>query len=98
MLTPVTVLARITAKNGLEDAVFSELLTLVDSTRREEGCITYDLYRSSCDPAVFIFHETWRSQEDLDRHFEMPHLLAFRSKAGEMLTNPAELTFWERVS
>jgi quinol monooxygenase YgiN len=97
MLTPVTVLARITAKAGLEDAVFSELVTLVEKTRREEGCITYDLYRSSSDPSIFTFHETWRSREDLERHFEKPHLLAFRTKAADMLTKPAELSYWDRV-
>ena len=97
MSSPVTVMARITAKSGLEDAVFSELVSLVDSTRREKGCITYDLYRCEHDPAVFMFHETWRSREDLQRHFEMPHLLEFRRKAIEMLVNPAELSYWDRM-
>ena len=54
-------------------------------TRSEEGCINYDLHQSKEDLSRFMFYENWKSQEDLDKHLQMPYLTAFREKAGDLL-------------
>jgi len=40
----LTIVARITAKEGHRDLVKEELLKLIEVTRQEEGCINYDLH------------------------------------------------------
>ena len=94
----ITVLARIKAKAGMEEKVKQELLSMVGLTRKEAGCINYDLHQSAESKGHFMFYENWRSQKDLDDHLAMPYFKAFMEKAGEILAEPGEITFWEKIS
>lgn len=94
----VTVVAKFTAKPGLEDTVRQEVLNLVGPTREEAGCINYDLHQSLDDPAKLILYENWVSKDDLDKHLTMPYLEAFKAKADELLAEPLDITLWEMIS
>jgi quinol monooxygenase YgiN len=94
----ITVIAHFKAKQGMEERLQSELLALVKPSRSDEGCINYDLHRAIDDPALFIFYENWQSKEHLDRHSVTSHVQAFRSKAEELLAQPAELITLEMIS
>jgi quinol monooxygenase YgiN len=76
----VTVLALVKAKDGMEETVREELLSLVNPTRSEPGCMNYDLHQATEDKALLMFYENWKSMEDLERHRETAHLKAFREK------------------
>lgn len=93
----VTVLALFKAKPGLEEEVKRELMALQGPTRSEEGCINYDLHQSQEDASRFMFYENWKSQEDLDKHLQMPYLTAFRGKAGDLLAEPTSITLHNRI-
>ena len=60
-MSNLTVVAKVTAKKDSVDNVKSELLKLITPTRKENGCIEYNLHQDNDDPAVFIFYETWES-------------------------------------
>jgi len=94
----VTVFARMKAKDGMEEDVRQGLLSLARQTKSEEGCIDYELHQSVDDKALFMFYENWRSKEDLDKHFEMPYLTSFLQKADQILSQPADVTLWEKIS
>ncbi|MCK4817457.1 antibiotic biosynthesis monooxygenase [bacterium] len=94
----VTVFARMKAKDGIEENVRKELMSLVPQTRSEEGCINYDLHQSVDEKTLFMFYENWRSKEDLDKHLEMPYLKSFLEKADKILAEPVDVTLWEKVS
>ncbi|MBX9822292.1 MULTISPECIES: antibiotic biosynthesis monooxygenase [Nitrobacteraceae] len=40
-------------------------------SRAEQGCINYDLHRSTEDPELWCVYENWRSADDLAAHFEL---------------------------
>ena len=94
----LTIVARIKAKEGMEETVKKELLALVAPTRSEAGCINYDLHQSKKDKGLFMFYENWRSKEDLDEHLQKPNLKAFFGKAAEVLAEPVDISFWEMIS
>ncbi len=94
----LTVVAKIVAKPGLEEKVKAELLNLITPTRKEAGCINYDLHRSQDNKAQFLFYENWVSRQDLDDHLKTPHLEAFLGKSQELLAEPIEITFWDMIS
>jgi quinol monooxygenase YgiN len=96
--TPLTVLARIRALPGHEHEVKAALLALIPPTRRERGCLNYDLHQSTDDPTLFIFHENWHSRAHLDTHLEQPHLDAFEQQTQGLLAEPVEITFWEIIN
>jgi quinol monooxygenase YgiN len=94
----VTVLALVKAKEGMEETVRGELLSLVNPTRSEPGCINYDLHQATDDKSLFMFYENWKTMEDLEKHRERPHLKAFKEKAGGLLAKPLEVSIFEMIS
>jgi quinol monooxygenase YgiN len=94
----VSVIARIRAREGREDAVRAALMALIAPTTAEKGCISYDLHQSTEDPALFMFYENWLSREDLEDHLQTPHLSAWRAIATELLADPIEITLWKLLS
>ncbi len=94
---PVTVVARLRAKPGKEQQLRELLLSLVAASRKDAGCLNYDLHQSKQDPAQFIFHENWASQAHLDQHLAKPDLKAALDKAGQMVAEPPQITLWERI-
>jgi len=93
----VTVIATIKAKAGCEAAVEKELLALIPPTLTEEGCINYDLHRSSDDPRIFLFYENWRSKRDLDLHLEKPYLKRFGERTENLLDGDVEILLFEKI-
>lgn len=94
----IKLIAVVTAKEGLEETVKQELLSLVEPTRAEAGCISYDLHQAIDDKSLFVFYENWRSMEDLEKHRQTPHLRAFGQKADGLLAKPVEVTLLEILS
>jgi quinol monooxygenase YgiN len=37
-------------------------------SRKEPGCVRFEVYHSNNDPTKFLLHERWDSQEHLDVH------------------------------
>lgn len=96
--TTLTLVARIKAKDGMEEKVRRELMSLLSPTRLEAGCIDYNLYQSTDDKSLFMFFEDWASKDDLEKHRQMPYLKAWKEKAKELLEEPAEVTLWEMIT
>jgi quinol monooxygenase YgiN len=76
----VILTAMVKAKPGQEDAVKQALLSLVEPTRKEPGCLCYNLHQSKADPTQFMFYEQWASKEDLSAHGKTPHMKALGAK------------------
>ena len=93
----IAVVARISARPGKESEVRDELQKLVLETRREAGCLVYDLHLSKSNPREFLFYEQWRSQADLELHFQTPHIKNLQTRADELLASPTEITIWESI-
>jgi len=87
----LTVVALIQAVPGKSALLKAELEKLVRATRRENGCVQYDLHQDNTDPDRFLFYENWASRELWQAHLASAHLLAFR-QATEGLT---QTTLWE---
>jgi quinol monooxygenase YgiN len=94
----LTVVAKIKAKPGLEEKVKQEVLGLIAPTRKEPGCLNYDLHQDQEDKSVLLLYENWVSRKDLDDHLKLPHMVAFLGKAGELLAEPVEIKFYHMVS
>jgi quinol monooxygenase YgiN len=93
----LTVTAKVKAKPGNEAAVRKELLSLVGPSRKDPGCVNYDLHQSQSDPTSFLFHENWESREHLDRHLAKPDLQAILGRVAQMVAEPPEISLWEKI-
>jgi quinol monooxygenase YgiN len=80
----LTVVAKVVAKKDFIEIVRNELLKLIEPTRKEDGCIEYNLHQDNEDPAIFIFYETWESLACLEQHMETDHFKNFVASAGDL--------------
>jgi len=94
---PVTVVVRLKAQKGREAQVRQELHNLLAPTRAEQGCLNFDMHENPADPALFLFHENWTSEDDLKRHFETSHIKRWITLAESLLAEPLDLTKWRKV-
>jgi quinol monooxygenase YgiN len=97
MSEPLTVVARVRAKAGQEARLRQELQRLVAPTCAEEGCLRYDLHESTTEPGWFLLYETWKSEADLQAHFQTPYLKAFFQMVPELADGPSEITKWTKL-
>ena len=81
----LTNLAFFRAKPGQTKSLGKALTDLVNPTRQEAGCISYDLHQSLQDSDSWFVYENWRSSTDLDAHMQTAHIKAFLDLAPSLL-------------
>ena len=94
----LTVVAEMLAQPGREAELERQLLALVEPTRKEEGCVQYDVHRATDEAGRFVFYENWASRDLLERHLGSPHLTAFREAAGGLLAEPPRIVTYTRIA
>ncbi|ARO86971.1 antibiotic biosynthesis monooxygenase [Nitrosospira lacus] len=89
--TTVRVLARITARPDKIEELTPILRGLVGETRKESGCISYQLLQNRADPGDFTFVEEWESDSAIDSHFITAHLQNAFSEAASLLMKEPDI-------
>ncbi len=80
----LTVVARIRAAQGKGDALAALLAEQAAAVRSAEpGCLAYRPHRSTRDPELFLFYETYVDEAAYEAHRAAPHLAAFRRHREE---------------
>ncbi|MDX3118140.1 putative quinol monooxygenase [Streptomyces scabiei] len=90
---PLTVVARMRAKDGREAALHDALTALLAPTRQAPGCLTYELHTEVGEPARFWFYEVWRHPEDHASNLESPHITGFLGQTASLLDGDLEVHF-----
>ena len=60
---------------------------MVESTRKEPGCIIYTLFQEVNGSPDFIFYEEYTNDEAIQYHRDSPHFKQFGEQIGLMITN-----------
>jgi quinol monooxygenase YgiN len=92
----VTLIVQLRPREGQETLLEAELRALVGPTRKEDGCLTYDLHRSAEGPSAFLLDEVWASREAHSRHTGTPHFLRWNARKDALLAS-REVTYWKQV-
>jgi quinol monooxygenase YgiN len=50
-------------------------LKLVEESKKEQGCIAYDLYESDSEPFKYTFVEVWKDDKALEQHTKRNHYI-----------------------
>jgi quinol monooxygenase YgiN len=77
MTKALTIIARIEAKKDKVELVKAELLKLIEPSRKEKGCLQYDLHQDNKNPEIFTFFEKWETQDLWNNHMNNDHLKAY---------------------
>jgi len=92
----VTLIVLLRAREGQETILEAELRALVAPTRKEEGCLRYDLYRSADTPGALLLHEVWETREAHTEHTHSPHFLRWNARKDALLAG-RDATFWRQI-
>lgn len=85
-MSAVYLIVGLRAKPEMIEQVRNDLIQVVAPSRKESGCITYELFQDQNDPSLFIFYEHWASEKDQEQHHNFgAHIQNFQKKAWVML-------------
>lgn len=70
---------------------------LIDETRKEEGCIRYELFQDLKNENMFMFVEDWKSRESHIAHDETKHIKELVPEMNKVLAEPLEVLIMDLV-
>lgn len=93
---PVRVLVPCTVDEQHQARALEVYRELVDATRREAGCLSYELLQRVDDSTRFLLVEEWESQDQLDAHTRTDHFVRLVAEL-EQLEQAAPAELYRRV-
>ncbi len=80
-----------TANDNADHKKIMEIASkLVEASRNDAGCISYDIYKSGTVPGEYIIIETWENDSVLDIHSNAPHFTEYVPQLRSLGTMRAE--------
>ncbi len=89
------IVAKVFVKPGKESVFIKEARTMIDSTLKEAGCESYQLYQDPYEKTNLIFVETYKNQAAIDAHFGSSYFKAFGPKTKELIAKPTDLKIYD---
>lgn len=81
------------AAAGQEAALKNALLAMLEPTRAEAGCLSYNLHQSLENPALFTMIEHFLDQAAFDLHNQQPYLLALKEQLPALTCSVSVQTY-----
>ena len=91
------VILRLTAKPDKVDELRAVLLGLAASSRKETGCIDYEILQNAADPCDFTLVEEWTSASALDAHLTTAHVQDAFARGLPLLAAPPDNRRYSKV-
>ena len=91
----ITIVAKSIIKPGKKEdfKVLTEML--IRESRKEKGCISYNLYEDINHPNTLIFIEEWRNEEAIKLHNESKHFTGIVPKFSELREGKPEINWYK---
>jgi quinol monooxygenase YgiN len=96
--TTIRVVARVVALPDQVEEVKSVLLGLIEPTRKEEGCIVYELLQNQADPTDFTFVEEWETQALLEAHLASAHIEEAESQLNGLIAAEPDIRLYQLLA
>ena len=87
----IRVVAKVIAKPDSVIQVCSILSDLLEPTRRESGCICYELLQNRIDPTDFTFVEDWETDAAIDAHLTTNHISDALAKLPGLISGEPDI-------
>ena len=93
----VTRLVILRSREGQELLLEAELRALIGPSRKEEGCLSFDLHGSLDQPGSYLLHEVWASRDAHTEHTHTPHFLRWDARKDALISS-RDGTFWRQIA
>jgi quinol monooxygenase YgiN len=88
---PFTLIVRLKVKEDAGDKLEAACAKAIKETRKEKGCLAYELNRSSKTPTQYMMYERWKNVAALEAHLKTDHITSLLKEIGELLDGAPEL-------
>lgn len=92
---PFAMWVTVTAKAGKEKELEEAFLACQKDTRKEKGCVAYDINRGA--DRKYHFYEKWKSVDGLNDHVNADHTKKLLAKFADLLDGDAKIEFLPTV-
>ena len=93
----VTLVVVLRSKEGQHLLLEAEIRALIAPTRKEEGCMQYDLHHSVDQLNLFLLHEVWATRAHHTAHTKTLHFLRWDARKDSLLAS-RDITFWQQIA
>lgn len=93
---------KVVAKNMFEKENLEKVIALyqelIAETRKEQGCISYELYQDIDNPCIFAVIETWENKACLEAHFEAAHFKRLVPEIGKLKISEKDMHVYIKIA
>jgi len=75
----ITKQVKFVAKKECIEELKALLVTMVDASRAEDGCLYYYIHQLTDNPTVFVVLESWLNDDALEGHKHSAHYLHYKA-------------------
>ncbi|MEC7924703.1 MAG: putative quinol monooxygenase [Actinomycetota bacterium] len=79
----IVIAGTLTLGVAVDESVLDACRTMMEATHAENGCIDYVFSADPLNDHTLRVFEQWESLEDLEAHFEAPHMSPFRDAMAQ---------------
>lgn len=70
---------------------------LIENTRKENGCIKYELFEDNTKSTIFSIIEEWENMEVLESHFASEHFTKIIPQLEILVTQQIEVNIYKQI-
>ena len=89
--TMIIIHAKFNVDSTKQQAFLNEIQPLISGSRKENGNVSYDLYKDTERENVYTMVEIWENAESVANHNASEHFTSFVAKAKQFLTAPLDI-------
>jgi quinol monooxygenase YgiN len=93
----ITIVAKSILKPGKKEDFKVLIEELIRESRKEKGCISYNLYEDINNSNILTFIEEWRDEEAIKLHNESKHVTGIVPKLSELREGKSEINLYKLI-
>lgn len=94
-------MVKVVARNYAQKDKLNEIIELykelVELTRKEKGCIRYELYQDENDATILTMIEEWENRKALDEHFKTEHFTKIIPRVEKLMSKQTDLNVYGKL-
>ena len=93
----IKIVAKSIIKDGMKEKFIEKARELVSLSRKEKGCIAYNLYEDISNNKIMTFIEEWKDEEAIKIHNSSEHFTRIVPEFAELREGKPEVNLYKPV-